>query len=147
MGSEKSYLEGGMVVAGTATVAAFSMVGGDSGFLFAFLGGLDCSKLVYPWDMLAAGVNWTVLFGVVLWRLWKQRNQFWRSSSGGQRLVEVGWVPPLEGCTKVNCDGAVNITSCAASTGGVFRDWVGHWLMGFSLFISILYVISNIRHG
>ncbi|KAH1120731.1 hypothetical protein J1N35_003891 [Gossypium stocksii] len=67
MGSEESYLEGGMVVAWTATVAAFSMVTRD--FFSLPLVDLIVRNLCILKDMLVVGVNWTVLFGV------EQRNQ------------------------------------------------------------------------
>ncbi|KAE8668800.1 TBC1 domain family member 15-like [Hibiscus syriacus] len=102
---------------------------------------------------------WRHLLGIIIWRLWKQRNNFkfkgeaWSSFevikstwSWAQTLCSAKreasvvhtrgvtnqrWRPPsLSGIT-INTDGAVNRSSMETAYEGVIRDNDGHWLLGF----------------
>lgn len=44
----------------------------------------------------------------------------------------VGWKPPDEGALKLNTDGS-RLHSGHASAGGLLRDYLGHWLLGFTV--------------
>lgn len=45
--------------------------------------------------------------------------------------IQVGWVPPRMGFSKLNTDGAYNCAMGSASTGGILRDHYGIWIGGF----------------
>ncbi|KAL4336249.1 hypothetical protein GQ457_07G029660 [Hibiscus cannabinus] len=54
----------------------------------------------------------------------------------------VEWAPPEQGWVKLNTDGARHATSGMASCGGVLRDHLGEWILGFSKFIGVCSVID-----
>ncbi|PPD98306.1 hypothetical protein GOBAR_DD04639 [Gossypium barbadense] len=55
----------------------------------------------------------------------------------GWHLAEIGWIPPVLVCIKVNCDRAVDILSGVASAKGVLNDWANCWLMRYTRFIGV----------
>ncbi|CAI9098889.1 OLC1v1035618C1 [Oldenlandia corymbosa var. corymbosa] len=60
-----------------------------------------------------------------------------RRSHGATRglprnMVLVSWIPPQNGWTRLNIDGAVDQAQRRAATGGVLRDHHGNWLAGFA---------------
>ncbi|KAL4386745.1 hypothetical protein GQ457_09G012620 [Hibiscus cannabinus] len=54
----------------------------------------------------------------------------------------VEWTPPEQGWVKLNTDGAPHAISGMASCGGVFRDHMGEWILGFSKFIGVCSVVD-----
>lgn len=46
---------------------------------------------------------------------------------------DIGWSACLEGCVKINVDGSVIAGGHRATCGGVFQDFMGIWLAGFSI--------------
>ncbi|MBA0872340.1 hypothetical protein Goshw_011759 [Gossypium schwendimanii] len=103
------------------------------------------------------GSSWACLFGLLIWRLWKNRNlfifqgQFWSSMETVQ--VSLSWVnqlfsalsanfkgnfkPPVEKESFedpifLNIDGALQLGSGNAATGGVVRDANGDWIFGYN---------------
>lgn len=104
------------------------------------------------------GNNWSVLFGYIISNVWRAHNELvfsgkefsWdnivykatlqmneflyaTSTEGVKRTYKdsmVGWSFPPTLWVKVNVDGSVS-SSKEASRGGVFRDDVGRWILGF----------------
>ncbi|GKV16390.1 hypothetical protein SLEP1_g27041 [Rubroshorea leprosula] len=60
-------------------------------------------------------------------------NQFHPTSSITKSLSVflVSWNPPPAGFIKLNTDGSANANPGEAGAGGVFRDELGNWLLGF----------------
>ncbi|KAE8664333.1 hypothetical protein F3Y22_tig00112800pilonHSYRG00027 [Hibiscus syriacus] len=104
--------------------------------------------------------NWNHLFGILLWRIWKNRCKFiftgvsWSSeatlkaaqawarpiftrtsnlpNNTNQKSRNPGWIPPCAGTFKPNTDGAFNPSSKAAGGGGLIRNNNGEWIVGYS---------------
>ena len=105
--------------------------------------------------------DWTVVFGVTVWRLWYWRNQFvhaHKTCSLSNVIMEVNnrseelfvlhkslarqrtpkterwicWQPPRWPFLKLNTDGALK-SSGLASAGGLVRNYCGEWVCGFSM--------------
>ena len=109
---------------------------------------------------VADGYSWSTIFGLICWRLWKNRNakvfggETWSvdsmisQSRSWARAVQnyvtrkvkntvpvsklVSWSPPTPGSWKLNTDEAVKGVSQVASAGGVIRNDVGVWFKGYS---------------
>ncbi|XP_028767839.1 uncharacterized protein LOC114725488 [Neltuma alba] len=108
--------------------------------------------------------NWNLLWGVSIWKLWLWRNnsifndnfikpsnptavimQTWRhfvqiqemnlalNQSRGQVPA---WQPPPIGWFKLNVDGAMAMSKKMARCGGVVRDHMGNWVVGFSHYLA-----------
>ncbi|KAK8576238.1 hypothetical protein V6N13_090714 [Hibiscus sabdariffa] len=96
--------------------------------------------------------DWSRVFVVWCWRLWKRQKEKIVSASIGyvrllkdvdQRLprdlvkagsghgVPIGWCKPWRGWVKLNVDGAVSLANGATTVGGVIRSNDGVWLFGF----------------
>ncbi|GKV04202.1 hypothetical protein SLEP1_g16396 [Rubroshorea leprosula] len=45
----------------------------------------------------------------------------------------IRWIPPAEGFCKLNSDGSYSSVEKAASAGGLIRDSLGNWLIGFTV--------------
>ena len=107
----------------------------------------------------AAGIPWKILFPYSVWMVWKQRNHSYfsnkranpnlakmiskqameflfcvsRPTCKNQLVVKrVSWVKPDLGWFKLNTDGASRGSSSSAAGGGLIRDEVGNWVIGFS---------------
>ncbi|KAJ1381471.1 Ribonuclease H-like superfamily [Sesbania bispinosa] len=121
--------------------------------------------------------NWASTFTIVAWLLWKVRNDWcfnhivpnvddvvyrvrshveeylWPAGSlithGGHciKSVHVGWTPPPPGWVKFNTDGSVKDRGKKAACGGVLRDDLGCWLLGFSLNIGSASVLMSELRG
>ncbi|KAK4274538.1 hypothetical protein QN277_017742 [Acacia crassicarpa] len=110
--------------------------------------------------------NWSLFFGVAIWKFWDWRNKcifehgFSKPSSplvaimsllnrfiadqdvlGGPEphnsQLNEGWVKPPLGWYKFNVDGATMMQSFNSGCGGVLRDCLGNWIVGFSKAIGI----------
>ena len=107
----------------------------------------------------AVGIPWNVLFSFALWWIWKQRNQVvFNSKSVNPNLSksissqalefflcaskpslnrpmiikQVKWERLERGWLKLNTDGSWNATLGKAAGGGLIRDDMGNWVIGFS---------------
>ncbi|MBA0872893.1 hypothetical protein Goshw_022800, partial [Gossypium schwendimanii] len=121
----------------------------------------DCPPAKEVWR-LDYGLVWSCLFGLVAWRIWKNRNLFifqhisWTAS-------EVVKVSSCWGCNYIShdgdnfnnkqssslmvnlddtwvflsTDGAVVRDSGYAATGGVAHDRNGNWIVGFNRFLGV----------
>ncbi|KAE8696204.1 hypothetical protein F3Y22_tig00110676pilonHSYRG00210 [Hibiscus syriacus] len=104
--------------------------------------------------------KWNQLFGILIWKLWKNRNNVvfkgyvnsgldaitaakaWaKSMKDGRRksLMRVNnqeshscWRAPVSGTLKLNTDGSAHPTTMEAGCGGVIRNSSGEWISGFS---------------
>ncbi|CAL1402102.1 unnamed protein product [Linum trigynum] len=54
-----------------------------------------------------------------------------KRASAPRRVVDIAWSSPPNGWVKLNIDGASNGNPGPAGAGGVLRDGVGHWIVGF----------------
>ncbi|KAE8691513.1 hypothetical protein F3Y22_tig00110890pilonHSYRG01660 [Hibiscus syriacus] len=78
--------------------------------------------------------HWRLIFGIIIWRLWKQRNAFvfnGQPSSTAMKNLRQRWHSPKMGVAKLNTDGAADPRTMEASSGGLIRDGCGHWITGF----------------
>ncbi|MBA0750815.1 hypothetical protein Gogos_002200, partial [Gossypium gossypioides] len=116
------------------------------------LGNLQNNSMVHE-----EGSSWACLFGLLIWRLWKNRNLFiFQGRSWSLReivQVSLSWVnqlfsalradfkgnfkPPVEkesfeDLIFLNTDGAVQLGSRNAAAGGVVRDANGDWIFGYN---------------
>nr|POF23069.1 putative ribonuclease h protein [Quercus suber] len=105
-------------------------------------------------------VPWEILFPQAVWTLWLHRNkvifqtgkieegtsaccvkkgvEFYAIVPNGpnkprRTLVQVRWLKPLRGWTKLNTDGSVIGNPLKAGEGGLLRCNNGEWLAGFTL--------------
>ncbi|MBA0781832.1 hypothetical protein Gotri_002715, partial [Gossypium trilobum] len=103
------------------------------------------------------GSSWACLFGLLIWRLWKNRNLFiFQGKSWSSReivQVSLSWVNQLFSALSVdfkgnlkppfekesfedpiflNTDGALQLGSENAAAGGVVRDANGDWIFGYN---------------
>ncbi|MBA0765641.1 hypothetical protein Gotri_014801, partial [Gossypium trilobum] len=108
------------------------------------------------------GLVWSCLFGLVAWRIWKNRNLFifqhisWTTSEvvkvsscwGRNYISYVGdnfnnkqssslMVNLDDTWVFLSTDGAVARDSGNAATGGVARDRNGNWIVGFNRFLGV----------
>jgi ribonuclease HI len=110
---------------------------------------------------------WGIEFGIVLWQIWKERNHRIFSSSTSpytstvqvirrlmgdvihsmvgesgfkdntKQRVCIGWrYPPID-WVKINVDGCSKGNPGLVGAGGVIRDAMGRWIVGFALNIGI----------
>jgi len=113
--------------------------------------------------------NWSLIWGVSIWSLWKWRNQFifdndflkpidpllvimrnWKSLMQIQddSLTNEGtsisphWQPPPTDWVKLNVDGALTVAHSIAGCGGVIRDHSGSWIVGFKRVLGSCTVIE-----
>ncbi|GLT52770.1 hypothetical protein SLA2020_260900 [Shorea laevis] len=105
------------------------------------------------------GIKWSTIYATAIWALWFFRNQrvhkgisfsiqqakeFIYSKArefqhacnthGGnfnKETILVNWSPPPEGYIKLNTDGSALSNPGQTGAGGVFRDHMGNWLLGF----------------
>ncbi|XP_075652482.1 uncharacterized protein LOC142622815 [Castanea sativa] len=104
-------------------------------------------------------IPWYVLFPFAIWPVWKQRNQtVFNNRRNNPSLVkqiimqamefihcvshpnscrrlsmnQIRWERPGKGRLKLNTDGAASITLSLAGGGGLIRDELGNWVIGFS---------------
>ncbi|KAG8497788.1 hypothetical protein CXB51_007049 [Gossypium anomalum] len=109
-----------------------------------------------------SGLSWSCLFGVVVWRIWKNRNLFifqnlsWsatkmvRNSSCWARQYEsrMGSIKNSysssnsvtfsnDSWVSLHTDGAMVRDSGYAASGGMARDKEGNWIVGFSRFLGV----------
>ncbi|GKU94254.1 hypothetical protein SLEP1_g7776 [Rubroshorea leprosula] len=103
--------------------------------------------------------KWSTSFSYIIWSLWYFRNQLVHerkkfsiamardfilkkineynqlhpasSITKSLSVVLVSWNPPPAGFIKLNTDGSANANPGEAGAGGVFRDELGNWLLGF----------------
>ncbi|MFQ6624568.1 hypothetical protein Gotur_003309 [Gossypium turneri] len=73
------------------------------------------------------GLVWSCLFGLVAWRIWKNRNLF--------IFQHISWT--ASEVVFLSTDGAVARDSGYAATGGVARDRDGNWIVGFNRFLGV----------
>ncbi|KAK8974618.1 hypothetical protein V6N11_045184 [Hibiscus sabdariffa] len=52
------------------------------------------------------------------------------------------WFPPAQGCFKMNSDGSKGIEDGMAKYGGLIRDVVGSWVIGFAKAIGVCSVVE-----
>ncbi|MBA0726178.1 hypothetical protein Golax_002025 [Gossypium laxum] len=108
------------------------------------------------------GLIWSCLFGLVAWRIWKNRNLFvfqrifWTASEvvkvsscwGRNYISHVRdhinnkqssslMINPDDTWVFLSIDGAVARDSGYAATGGVARNQDGNWIVGFNLFLGM----------
>ncbi|MBA0754873.1 hypothetical protein Gogos_021706 [Gossypium gossypioides] len=121
----------------------------------------DCPPAKDVWR-LDYGLVWSCLFGLVAWRIWKNRNLFifqhisWTASEvvkvsscwGRNYISHVEdninnkqssslMVNPDDTWVFLSTDGAVARDSGYAATRGVARDRDGNWIMGFNRFLGV----------
>ncbi|KAL1091080.1 hypothetical protein V6Z11_D07G133500 [Gossypium hirsutum] len=110
--------------------------------------------------MLNIGISWSCLIGLIVWRLWKNRNLFifqgipWNSSeivkvsiswakqyvlanmknSFGQHVTEVGH-PSIGNWCHLHTDGVVKPGAVFASAGRVVRDHNGRWILEYNHYL------------
>ncbi|GLU23496.1 hypothetical protein SLE2022_394950 [Rubroshorea leprosula] len=105
-------------------------------------------------------IPWAIIFCFAIWVIWNQRNlalykqhnldpqrtfcliveraaEFWSSnplpSSKSTKATRfIGWDPPPPGWLKLNTDGSAVGNLNNAGCGGLFRDYQGHWVIGFT---------------
>ncbi|KAK7266214.1 hypothetical protein RIF29_18856 [Crotalaria pallida] len=104
-----------------------------------------------------SSIDWSTMFGVAVWMLWRERNSFVFESKKEsiislqmqvlcytshvansmqkasfqrclRREVLVRWEPPARGMMKLNVDGSVRQESMLAACGGLLRDESGHFI-------------------
>ncbi|KAL4621362.1 hypothetical protein ACB092_06G222000 [Castanea dentata] len=93
----------------------------------------------------AAGIPWNFLFPFAMWMIWKQRNQaIFANKRANLFLPKVITMQAKEfifyalktirnlGWVKLNTDGSSRGSAGAAAGGGLIRDEVGNWVIGFS---------------
>ncbi|KAA3489715.1 Non-LTR retroelement reverse transcriptase [Gossypium australe] len=125
----------------------------------------DCTLAKEVWKQVnpsshGAEANWACLFGLLAWRLWKNRNLFifQEKSWSPEEIIKtsVSWAKHfsltsrhvadveiettrgqlLEGeWTYLNTDGAVRVDSGAAAAGGVLRDKNVEWILGYNKYL------------
>ncbi|CAL1358711.1 unnamed protein product [Linum trigynum] len=54
-----------------------------------------------------------------------------RATPVNRVMADIAWSSPVEGWVKLNIDGASNGNPGMAGVGGVLRDSMGHWIVGF----------------
>lgn len=126
---------------------------------------MNCNFKDYSWENL----SWNVVFIIICWWLWKQRNekmfngrnlgvntQFLRRqvkyvmaacdsnlrTPTSSREILVCWKLPLSDWIKLNCDGASKGENRLASCGGVLWDQTGKWLRGYAANLGIASVVE-----
>ncbi|KAA3465251.1 LINE-type retrotransposon LIb DNA [Gossypium australe] len=102
-----------------------------------------------------SGVTWSSLFGLIAWRIWKNRNLFifqniswsaievarqfelslsgYKSNASHKNLVSI----PESTWVLLSTDGAVTRDTSHAATGGVIRDKDGNWIIRFGRFLGV----------
>ncbi|GKV06468.1 hypothetical protein SLEP1_g18364 [Rubroshorea leprosula] len=104
--------------------------------------------------------TWPTFFSYAIWSIWYSRNQLVHDKRQipimelkrttldkaqefiGNNLncaepkpkntISVGWVPPSSGFVKLNSDGSALGNPGMAGAGGLLRDHLGRWIIGFS---------------
>ncbi|KAJ1415138.1 Ribonuclease H domain [Sesbania bispinosa] len=105
------------------------------------------------------GGNWSLIFGLSVWQLWRCRNERVFDNKAVSSVEVVGrihnlarigdahclsgldqnhrgmklvrWCSPEQGWIKFNVDGSVKSASKSTGCGGVMRDHCGNWMGGF----------------
>lgn len=105
-------------------------------------------------------ISWSSIFAFSCWLLWKARNKNVLQNDKQQppslrHIIKVAsefinvkqnhklipstivthfikWYPPIALCIKLNVDGAFTPTNSHRGAGGVLRNSIGEWLLGFS---------------
>ncbi|KAE8695666.1 hypothetical protein F3Y22_tig00110694pilonHSYRG00195 [Hibiscus syriacus] len=119
-----------------------------------------CGNLAHNSVLDRSELRWRHCFGIMIWRLWKQRNcfvfqgQVWSTQeiirstlawartirhqpqptqrSLDQNRIRKQWKPPNMEVLKVNTDGVVSPRASVAASGGVIRDSEGRWILCFT---------------
>ncbi|KAG8474496.1 hypothetical protein CXB51_031152 [Gossypium anomalum] len=119
-------------------------------------------NLCFHESLYGNGFTWPCLFGLLTWRLWKNRNLFifQNTSWTATEIVKIFscwaclYLLQIGGCKKVNhnsnptfspddtlvflsTDGAVARDSRHTAFGGVVRDQDGNWIVGFTRFLRL----------
>ncbi|GLT62320.1 hypothetical protein SLA2020_349680 [Shorea laevis] len=104
--------------------------------------------------------GWSTMFSFTIWAIWYFRNQLVHnkhhssvsevkdfvykkvgefnqalnspSTRNSSITIHVGWAAPSSGFIKLNTDGSALGNPGLAGAGGVFRDELGRWILGFS---------------
>ncbi|KAH9706792.1 putative ribonuclease H protein [Citrus sinensis] len=113
--------------------------------------------------------NWSMFFGIRLWRIWYWRNQFFFnqiSTGSGALMADISlcaaeickiynhtlvtgktraaqwirWIPPAWPWCTLNTDRALKANE-VSTAGGVIRDFSGRWLSGFGMMIGSYYIM------
>ncbi|KAA3472023.1 reverse transcriptase [Gossypium australe] len=117
-------------------------------------------NLCFHESLQGSGTTWSCLFGLIAWRIWKNRNLliFQNISWPATEVVKVSscWARQYEASRDIrkntpqnttlattskdnwvilSTDGAVNNTTGAAAAGGVARDHEGNWITGFNRYL------------
>ncbi|KAA3486878.1 LINE-1 reverse transcriptase isogeny [Gossypium australe] len=117
-------------------------------------------NLCFHESLQGSGLTWSCLFGLIVWRIWKNRNLFifQHISWSATEVVKVSscWARQYESIQDVHkstdqnfnipnssegkwvylsTDGAVSSNTGVAATGGVARDYEGNWILGFNHFL------------
>ncbi|KAE8660685.1 hypothetical protein F3Y22_tig00116951pilonHSYRG00655 [Hibiscus syriacus] len=92
--------------------------------------GLCFVKSAFMWNDIM-DYHWRHHFGILIWKLWKHRNNV---VFNGQidASFDLLLSPPPPGVLKLNTDGAMQPSSMKTASGGVFRDENGKWIVGYS---------------
>ncbi|MBA0780342.1 hypothetical protein Gotri_004454 [Gossypium trilobum] len=106
------------------------------------------------------GIDWSCLFGIIAWRIWKNRNMFvfqgisWSveeiikiSFSWAKQYSSISLISKFEARSTLpnwpmsnswvclNTGGSVKIDEGFAATGGCVRDHKGEWIIGFARYL------------
>ncbi|GKV23781.1 hypothetical protein SLEP1_g33477 [Rubroshorea leprosula] len=104
--------------------------------------------------------TWPTVFSYAVWSIWYSRNQLVHDNKHisifdlkcstldraqefirlqpalttfqPKTIVSVGWSPPSPGFAKLNTDGSALTNPGIAGAGGLLRDHLGRWMVGFS---------------
>ncbi|KAK6945219.1 Ribonuclease H domain [Dillenia turbinata] len=74
-----------------------------------------------------------------------------KASRCASKMSWVSWVPPARDVIKLNIDGSALRPNCHAAAGGIFRDFEGAWVAGFSANVGTCLVVAaelwGVREG
>ncbi|MBA0660631.1 hypothetical protein Goklo_012619 [Gossypium klotzschianum] len=84
-------------------------------------------NLCFHERLQGSGLTWSCMFGLIAWRIWKNKNLF--------IFQHISWAATE--VVYLSTDGAVVRDSGYAATGSVARDHDRNWIVGFTRFLGV----------
>ncbi|KAH1072323.1 hypothetical protein J1N35_024651 [Gossypium stocksii] len=94
------------------------------------------SNLHFHHSVGANNSNWTCLFGILLWSIWKNQNLiiFQGNSMSPKDIISTSysWANHFSSTQIIALDCRPNQSSTHQNSGGVIRDGRGQWILGYN---------------